>query len=1265
MSDGRGGSATQSFSIVVPQVSTNRPPTAVDDHYVVPVGQTMNVPASGLLNNDSDPDGDPITASPLAGSAPDKGTLSGPNPDGSFTYVAPSGPTGPPFQPVVRYKARMDGGYLGHYEVDVTGDGVRDVVVKTFGGFAAFDGPTGTPLWSFAGGFGGVLPAPYTQPCRASSDLEGWAVGDIDDDGIPEVVTTANCDPSVYDDADHLMAFDARTGAEKWVSQRLSVTRNPAAPGVGFTYTNPGAASAAGVTIARLTPNDVPVILFGNSSNANDCSLYVEQAPTGVVDCRRVTIVNGPTGAKRRTMYSIGAAINNRAANGDRNEQQNFQPPIVFDLDRDGEVEIVYGGVVFALDGSPKWELPVGTPHIAIGNLDDTPDVEVVAITRLAPYGRLGNLEAYKSDGTLLWRYPLGNGATNLFTNLTVADVDGDGFADVLFPYFDYGLGLDMLLAVGHDGRLKWLTAGPATAYGPGYVSARSRVAVFDLDGDGVPEVIKQHTDALYFLNGVDGSVKATVPFAQFGDAGGSRFVPSVADLDGDGRAEVVIVNAGLFQPDYGIWVLTSGGSPWRGVTGGLSQMSSGGAAVSVSGRVPLDYGNPFADRRTNVFGTVAPEPLPGNGNKPNQTSFLYTVSDGSLSSVAKVTIDIAPSNRPPVFTSTPPQVYTPFSGFSYAAFAVDPDAGDTVTYRLGAVFDQDFVALGGPGCSINAASGLLSCGFMDYNSSKSPLVQFLIIATDGHGASSSQLVSVVPSTGAPRVPNVIGQQQAAAVAAVTNVGLQVWAVFPVPSAFPAGQVISQTPAGGTVVPAGGIVSLVVSAGPPPAAVPNVVGQTQAAAQGQLVNARLTLGAVTLATSATVPAGEVIAQTPTAGSSAAPGSAVDLVVSRGNGLLASLATSIVNAGDPVNVRVQVVDTAGTPIVPTPAVTIDVLGQTGEFSGPLPIVAGAQVTTVSATRGLFTVRVTELASGAVVDLPLVVTNDTSSGTQQVVFSQLGAAVQRTTETIEALASAVAANDLAAIQTLKNTLQATRNGLDLEDLRRSTPFAPTGGFLPTPAQLDAAGYHEAPVDAQWAQALTDANAKFAEVEAYVRQMRLVSPVNDDVRLASCNAQLESVITQVEALTPTLHGTVKYGSLMNHLLSVRVPRLLDAQLERLISTLQQQGLAASARPALDGYLAALDASAPTITPSAFYAQAVATDYSLAEVAVEHGHPGPAHPEGLRADDGPGREEQRHHGRRQPAADLWRHRCPRCRHHHRVRQLQLLRPAWIRDRR
>src|SRR5438552_3746683 len=68
---------------------------------------------------------------------------------------------------------------------------------------------------------------------------------------------------------------------------------------------------------------------------------------------------------------------------------------------------------------------------------------------------------------------------------------------------------------------------------------------------------------------------------------------------------------------------------------------------------------------------------------------------------------------------------------------------------------------------------------------------------------------------------------------------------------------------------------------PPTVSVPNVVGLTQAAAQNAITAAGLTIGTVTTASSTTVPAGNVISQSPAAGMSVAAGSAVALVVSSG------------------------------------------------------------------------------------------------------------------------------------------------------------------------------------------------------------------------------------------------------------------------------------------------------------------------------------------------------------------------------------------------
>jgi hypothetical protein len=76
-------------------------------------------------------------------------------------------------------------------------------------------------------------------------------------------------------------------------------------------------------------------------------------------------------------------------------------------------------------------------------------------------------------------------------------------------------------------------------------------------------------------------------------------------------------------------------------------------------------------------------------------------------------------------------------------------------------------------------------------------------------------------------------------------------------------------------------VALVVSSGVAQVAVPNVVGLTQAAATTAITDANLTVGAVTNASSTTVPAGSVISQSPIAGTQVVTGSAVALVVSSG------------------------------------------------------------------------------------------------------------------------------------------------------------------------------------------------------------------------------------------------------------------------------------------------------------------------------------------------------------------------------------------------
>jgi RHS repeat-associated protein len=144
--------------------------------------------------------------------------------------------------------------------------------------------------------------------------------------------------------------------------------------------------------------------------------------------------------------------------------------------------------------------------------------------------------------------------------------------------------------------------------------------------------------------------------------------------------------------------------------------------------------------------------------------------------------------------------------------------------------------------------------------------------------------VNLVVSSGPAQVavPNVVGQTQAAATTAIAGAGLTVGTVTTQSSStVAAGNVISESPTAGTLVNLGSAVDLVVSSGPAQVAVPNVVGQTQAAAGTAITGAGLTVGTVTTQSSSTVAAGNVISESPTAGTLVNVGSAVDLVVSSG------------------------------------------------------------------------------------------------------------------------------------------------------------------------------------------------------------------------------------------------------------------------------------------------------------------------------------------------------------------------------------------------
>jgi beta-lactam-binding protein with PASTA domain len=154
-------------------------------------------------------------------------------------------------------------------------------------------------------------------------------------------------------------------------------------------------------------------------------------------------------------------------------------------------------------------------------------------------------------------------------------------------------------------------------------------------------------------------------------------------------------------------------------------------------------------------------------------------------------------------------------------------------------------------------------------------------IARDAAGNTATSAAVSVTVRNLATVPAIIGMTQPGAQAAIVAAGLTVGTVSSANSAAPAGRVISQSPGVGASVAPNSAVSFTVSIGPALVTVPNVVGSLQPAAQATIIGAGLTVGAVTTANSATVPAGAVISQTPIAGATVAPSSAVALVISSG------------------------------------------------------------------------------------------------------------------------------------------------------------------------------------------------------------------------------------------------------------------------------------------------------------------------------------------------------------------------------------------------
>src|SRR5579875_402831 len=344
----------------------------------------------------------------------------------------------------------------------------------------------------------------------------------------------------------------------------------------------------------------------------------------------------------------------------------------------------------------------------------------------------------------------------------------------------------------------------------------------------------------------------------------------------------------------------------------------------------------PAGDRDLAVY-------APPSGGHP--TDAYPALFDGYLPSAARSPVTgAAPAARPPgqawqsgpglVGASALPSLRPDTGPAAVAPRGDGPgaQANPTLIVPAGAgLAGGDGFGPGGPGRRGRPGrGGGLSSGRLLYLAGA--LAVALVAAVAAWWLGSGQYVSV---------PHVRGFLLATAKAEMTNAGLR-WKVGrPARSPLPRGEVVATSPATGSRVASGSVVTLIVSLGPQMIQVPNVSGQPLAQAEAALRHAGLRIGAVTRSTSSTVQAGYVISTSPSAYARCSQYRPVGITVSAGQGLPNFVGMQLGQAqqaaqqggytlnpvpaqsNQPPNTIIAQSPQAGTPVTPGEVVTVQV------------------------------------------------------------------------------------------------------------------------------------------------------------------------------------------------------------------------------------------------------------------------------------------------------------------------------------------------------
>ncbi len=1139
VTDGAGATDSMTFSITVAQPQL--PPVAVDDAYTIDRDFQLQIPALGVLANDTDPNNDPLSASNT--SVTTLGTLDSFPGDGGFLYTPPANPN---ITVGLQFRCQSAGLHGGLMPLvgDWDHDGTTEII--GFNNLNLFNGQV-----NVLNGADCSLKQPPLNLAYATygsfPSSTPMAMANLDSDPDLELILVRNGPPGGGTDKARLVAINIGDGSLVWSLP------DGASESVSLPLPNGGLNYYYGIG---------PTVIDLDGDGSTEILMPLSYSPSSVFGALGAVIAYNSDGTIR---WEFSGA----EQGGDHDEK----PLAVVDLDLDGTVEIIYHTNVIDHNGNLEFSLQTDQGSnflpqhltVAIANFDNDPFPEILGRDSV-------NIYLFEhTPGPPTWTVPNVefSGATS---EMTIGDFDGDGQPEFAFHGGSgTGPGRSYITAFDTDGSEMWSHRDTVYRSSAAELNIGITTVAFDYDRDGIDEITSYlRTDApavsgVFIFRGDTGLEVAryAAPFPNSILAGRQIF-PLIADLDDDGAAEItypIAPNLGI-GPLYIVEGIAA--NPFPPARAIRNQLINQPTHVGLDGYIPAYPAPQWLIPGLNQYNGVAVVPFEDPGLTD---AFTYYADDGVASS-NEATVSIAVTNvNAPTIISNPPLGASPGFPYSYGALATDGDFGDVFAWAL-----------------VDAPQGMTlnQFGVTDWAPQQADLgthrVHIVVTDLQGNSDEQSYEIAVVPPV---TVPPLIGLDEATAGDALIDAGLAVGSVTQGYSfTVPVGQVISQSVTDGLTSAAGAFINYVISLGPRPILVPTLTDLSQSAAEAVVESTGLLLGNVTRANSDTAPAGVVVTQSIAPFTEVAFESVIDVTISSGPALLVTLDQVIVGSGDTIAASVTVFDNDGIPLAPQPPVVITVAPDVGAV-GALPVAGTTAVTTSADTRGSFRFEVDAGVLGSA-SIPFIVRSGLVPGDYFEPIAQFAETIDDVVTVYSQLVVAVESNDVFAIQSLAQQLVVLRDGVDPEALAKINAFAPEVGFIPTYLQSAASGFSAGFGELDQGSVLySTLENSIEENISFLENLNPALGRNDDIRARALNNSLSSRITQFNSQVGgySVGARVYYNAENYVLLSQLVPQMVYADLQAMIGVLADNGFLAMQLDADDS------ARFANQTPAEFY--------------------------------------------------------------------------------